>query len=119
MIFHSILVLFVANLFSLMDTSSSLELKRNKKTQPLLLATVARNSCLLLRRQGEDSLEFGNASSADSFGSSKLLKMYSKDKRPYDPESLPPTARLRRNVVDLYSGNDISSMRSQDINEFL
>ena len=41
-------------------------------------------------------------------------RMFSKNKRPYDPETLPPVARLRRNVTDLFAGNDIAAPRAQD-----
>ena len=41
--------------------------------------------------------------------------MQSKNKRPYDPEQLPPSQRLRSNVVDLAASNVVSSARLMEM----
>lgn len=41
--------------------------------------------------------------------------MLSKNKRPYDPEDLPPRTRLRRNVQDIASSNHLSMARSDEL----
>ena len=41
--------------------------------------------------------------------------MLSKNKRPYDPDELPPPARLRRNVEDLFLSNTVSANRAQEL----
>lgn len=41
--------------------------------------------------------------------------MLSKNKRPYDPNELPPDKRLKSNLTDLWASNTISSSRTQEI----
>ena len=41
--------------------------------------------------------------------------MLSKRKRPYDPDSLPPSQRLRANLGDIVSSNTLSARRTQEI----
>ena len=41
--------------------------------------------------------------------------MISKKKRPYDPESLPPERRLRANLEDLFSRNELSGTRVAEL----
>ena len=41
--------------------------------------------------------------------------MLSKRAKPYDPESLPPRTRLRRNVASLLSANDLSAKRVHEL----
>ena len=41
--------------------------------------------------------------------------MLSKNKRPYDPESLAKRARLRRNVEDLFSSGHLSAERLNEV----
>lgn len=41
--------------------------------------------------------------------------MLSKNKRPYDPNELPPARRLRQNLVDLFGRNAISGSRASEL----
>ena len=41
--------------------------------------------------------------------------MLSKNRLPYDPQSLPPARRLRANVRDLFATNTLSGIRSQGL----
>ena len=44
-------------------------------------------------------------------------QMLSKSKRPYDPESLPPSSRLRANVRDIWSNQGLTSARVVELAE--
>ena len=41
--------------------------------------------------------------------------MLSKHKRPYDPQTLPPDKRLRANLGDVFSSNQLSARRTQEL----
>jgi hypothetical protein len=42
-------------------------------------------------------------------------RMLSKLKRPYDPEALPPTKRLKANLQDVLAGNQLPATRTQEL----
>ena len=44
-------------------------------------------------------------------------QMLSKSKRPYDPESLPPSSRLRANVRDIWTNQGLTSARVVELAE--
>ena len=41
--------------------------------------------------------------------------MLSKNKRPYDPDSLPKRARLRRNLEDIFASGQLSAARLTEV----
>ena len=41
--------------------------------------------------------------------------MLSKHKRPYDPQALPPDKRLRANLGDVFSSNQLSASKTQEL----